>query len=237
MKPKFYFGIEQHIFDPSDPYNYQTDPEWLDIRANRITASFASELMASGKGPYGLGSSICKRLNKRAMQRYTGWIDDTAASLSEKEAVRRGVIYEREARDWYSRMTGRQVVTCGFVSRGAYLGCSPDAIVIGEDRRMAQIKVPMPENYPSKIISDGYLEYVPQVKMELYVCDFYVSDLVIYSPELRAGEIIQIDRDNDFDGKLLSKMRCAVQYQEQIDKKIQEQIRKRDEMCTMWERN
>lgn len=234
MIPKFDFELEQHLFDPSDPYNFQTNPDWLEIRADRITASYAEELMVDGKTQDGLGKTIRKRLNKRVMQRYTGWVDDDAASWAEKEAIRRGIIFEREAIAWYSQMTGRKVVPCGFVTRGLYLGCSPDGIVVETDeRRMVQIKIPMPENYPEKIIDDGHMEYVPQVKMELFVCDFNISDLVIYSPELQAGEIIPIERDREFDKKILSKMRRAVQYQDKVDVKIREQIRMRDEMRTM----
>lgn len=238
MKPKFYFELPQHIFDPSDPYNYQTNPEWLEIRADRITASFAGELIVDGKTKDGLGKTIKKRLNKRIMQRYTGWIDDEAASWAEKEAIRRGIIFEDEAAKWYSRVKGWQVAPCGFVERGSYLGCSPDRIVVSETGpRLLQIKVPMPENYLEKIIDDGHLEYVPQCKTELFVCDFEVEDLLIYSPELKTGEIIEIKRDKEFDKKLLSKTHSAVIYQYRVDKKIREQIRERDEVCKMWERN
>ena len=219
MKPKFYFEIQQHIFDPSDRFNYQTNQDWLDLRADKITASIAGDLFVKGKHKTGLGSDIISTLEKRALQKYTGWIDDESISYSEKDAIKRGIIFEEEAAEWYEKHTGRSVATCGFVQRGQYLGCSPDRIVLGFDRRLLQIKVPMPQNFMKEVMADGE-KHVAQCKTELYVCDYLINDLVIYSPELKTGYIREIHRDPEHDKTLLSKMRVAIKYQQELYAKI-----------------
>ena len=215
MKPKFNFDLQQHIFDPNNRFNYQTNPEWLELRADRFTASNAADLLSKGKDKDGLSKTIKKLINSRAMQNRTGWIDDSAMSYSEKEAVTRGLVYEEEARQWYQRQTGRTVVECGFVERGQYLGCSPDGLVCDE-LRTVQIKIPMPANFVDAILS-GWEDYVPQCHFERFVCCFKVADLVIYSPELRTGKIIEIPADPKIDQNILSKMRDAVKYRDTVN--------------------
>lgn len=216
MIPNFHYDVKQHLFDPANPYEYQTNPEWLDMRADRFTASHADELLVSGKDKDGLGKTIKTLINNRVMQRLTGWIDDSAVSWQEKEAVRRGIIYEDEARKWYERQTGLKVVECGFVERGEYIGCSPDGLV-PEQKRMIQIKIPMPVNFINMLHSEAK-EFTSQCEMELFVCDYEQNDLVVYSPELGVGRIFPVKRNKDTDAKILSKMRAAAQYR---DKTIQ----------------
>jgi len=209
--PIFHFDLKQYLFDPNDPYNYQANEEWLALRADRITASVAGDLFVNGKSASGLGANIIDKLERRVMQRYSGWIDDDSLSFQEKEAVRRGIIYEREAMEWYSRKTGRRLMNCGFVQRGQFLGCSPDSVVEGE-RRLVQCKIPMPQNFIREVMAQGK-DHLAQCKTELYVSDFEVNDLLIYSPELKLGWIREITRDPIHDRTLLSKVRVAVKHQ------------------------
>lgn len=220
MKPRFKFDLQQHIFDPNNRFNYQTNPKWLDLRADRFTASNAADLLSKGKDKDGLSKTIKKLINSRAMQKRTGWIDDSAMSYSEKEAVTRGLVYEEEARQWYQRQTGRNVVECGFVERGSYIGCSPDGLVCDE-LRTVQIKIPMPANFVEAILN-GWKDYVPQCHFERFVCCFKVADLVIYSPELQTGKIIEIPADREIDQNILSKIRSAVKYRNAANAAIDE---------------
>ena len=215
MKPKFYLEVQQHIFDPNDKFNYQTNQDWLNLRADRITASIAGDLFVKGKHITGLGSGIIEKLERRAMQKFSGWIDDESLTYSEKDAIKRGIVYEDEAAQWYEKHTGRTVATCGFVERGKYLGCSPDRIVIGFDRRLLQIKVPMPQNFIKEVMAEGK-DHIAQCKTELFVCDYLVNDLLIYSPELQTGYIRHVERDPEHDKILLSKMRVAIKYRQQV---------------------
>lgn len=215
MKPRFNFDLQQHIFDPNNWFNYQTNPEWLELRADRFTASNAADLLSKGKDKDGLSKTIKKLINSRAMQKRTGWIDDSAMSYSEKEAVTRGLVYEEEARQWYQRQTGRNVVECGFVERGSYIGCSPDGLVCDE-LRTVQIKIPMPADFVEAILN-GWKDYVPQCHFERFVCCFKVADLVIYSPELQTGKIIEIPADPETDRNILAKMRAAVKYRDTVN--------------------
>lgn len=226
MKPKFYFDVKQHIFDPSNPWNYQTNEDWLELRKDRLTASFANDLLAKGRSVDGLSNTIKKLINKRVMQFYTTWIDDESVSYADKEELVRGLVYEQEARSWYEYETGDNVTECGFVERGKYLGCSPDGLIL-DKRRTLQIKIPMPANYISKCIDDGWAEYVNQCQMEMFVCDFDYADLVIYSPELGTGKRIELKRNNAVILRLLSQMRIAINYRARAFIEIENQIRKK----------
>lgn len=210
-KPKFYFDIVQHIFDPVDPFQFQASQEWLNLRANRITASYAKDLLSNGRTSDGLGKSIKKLIGKRLMGLWTGWVDDSAISFQEKECVLRGLAYERQALEWYSTKTGKDVVPCGFISRGKYIGCSPDGLVIGNELKMVQVKIPMPGNFPDAI--EDYDDHIAQIEMELFVADLQDSDLLIYSPELGIGKIIPVKRNPRTDTKILSKLKDSIRYQ------------------------
>ena len=76
-----------------------------------------------------------------------------------------------------------------------------------------QIKIPMPQNFLKEVMADGK-DHERQCKTELYVCDYLINDLVIYSPELHTGHIREIKRDPAHDRMLLSKMRVAVRHRE-----------------------
>lgn len=221
MTPKFYFDLQQHIFDPENRFNYQTNPDWLELRADRFTASNAADLLSNGKDKDGLSKTIKSLINSRTMQNRTGWIDDSAMSYSEKECITRGLVYEDEARKWYQRQTGRTVVECGFVERGAYIGCSPDGLV-ADELRTVQIKIPMPKNFVDDIMKDGWKKYEPQCHFERFVCKFKTADLVIYSPELQTGKIIEIPADENVDRAILSKIRAAVKYRDAANAALDE---------------
>lgn len=224
MTPKFYFDLQQHIFDPENRFNYQTNPDWLELRADRFTASNAADLLSNGKDKDGLSKTIKSLINSRTMQNRTGWIDDSAMSYSEKECITRGLVYEDEARKWYQRQTGRTVVECGFVERGAYIGCSPDGLV-ADELRTVQIKIPMPKNFIDDIMKDGWKKYEPQCHFERFVCKFKVADLVIYSPELQTGKIIEIPADENVDRAILSKIRAAVKYRDAANAALDELVK------------
>lgn len=229
MKPRFYFNVKQHIFDPENRFNYQTNQEWLDLRADRFTASNASEFLSTGKDADKLSKSIKTLINSRVMQKFTNWIDDSATSYSEKDAVTRGLVYEDEARNWYQSVTGNSVVECGFVERGQYLGCSPDGLVC-DKLKTVQIKIPMPGNFVNAILT-GWKDYVAQCQFERFVCCFKSADLVIYSPELQTGKIFTIESDPETDRAILSKMRSAVKYQDTAVAAIKEILANNTNMC------
>jgi len=228
MKPKFYWDMPQYFHDPADPYNYQVNEEWLALRADRITASYAKELLVNGKSASGLGDVITQRLERRVMQKHSGWIDDESISYQDKEAVRRGLVYESEAIEWFKSVKKVCVRRCGFVERGSYLGCSPDG-AMESDRALVQVKIPMPDNFLRAIMADGK-DYIAQCKTELFVCDYLKNYLVIYSPELGYGFIKEIDRDPEHDKALMSKMRVAIQHQ-QRGEVILDDLRRRYESC------
>lgn len=221
MKPKFYFDVQQHIFDPENPWNYQTNEDWLELRKDRLTASLANDLLAKGRSADGLSNTIKKIINKRVMQFYTTWVDDECVSYSDKEELVRGLVYEQEAREWYESVTGDKVTECGFVERGQYLGCSPDGLIMHK-RRTLQIKIPMPANYISKCMD--WSEYNNQCQTETFVCDFDDADLLIYSPELGVGKIINIPPDNSVKLRLLSQTRVAIDYRARAFMEIENQL-------------
>ena len=49
---------------------------------------------------------------------------------------------------------------------------------------------------------------------------YFLCDLVIYSPELQTGKIIEVPADPDIDREILSKLRVAVRYQNTVKEEI-----------------
>ena len=83
----------------------------------------------------------------------------------------------------------------------------------------------MPKNFIDDIMKDGWKKYEAQCHFERFVCCFKNADLVIYSPELQTGKIIEIPADPEFDRSILSKIRSAVKYRDAANAAIDELLK------------
>jgi putative phage-type endonuclease len=116
----------------------QGSPEWLAMRAGKITASRIADVMAKGKG----GAESAMRAKYRAQtvaERLTGLPQEEGY---ESDAMRRGTEKEPFARMAYEAERGVLVDQVYFVAHPEFprFGCSPDGLV-GDDGGI-EIKCP-----------------------------------------------------------------------------------------------
>lgn len=176
----------------------QNTDEWRTIRAGKITASRASDVMAFGKRD---GKPL------KAREDYAGDILAELLTGEPRAQVRAAPLdwghdVEAAARAAYEAMTGELVTQSGFVLHPLlpYAGCSPDGL-IGDDG-MQQIKCPMNPAVHVWTIRNGMPdEHIAQIQFELWVTARSWSDFVSFDPRMpphRRLYVQRIERDEAY---------------------------------------
>jgi predicted phage-related endonuclease len=103
----------------------QRTPEWYALRAGRLCASEANDMLAQGRG--GAESKTrTKLVVRKALERVTG---KSLERSFQSQAMQDGTEREALARSMYEARTGECLLTPGFVMHTAYLaGWSPDGV-------------------------------------------------------------------------------------------------------------
>lgn len=169
----------------------QNSQEWLALRAGKITASHAKDVLAFSKRDG-------KPLQARAD--YAGDILAELLTGEPRTQVRAAPLdwghdVEAAARAAYEAETGEMVVQIGFVQHPllSYVGCSPDGL-IGSDG-MQQIKCPHNPAVHAMTWRDGMPEeHIPQIQFEMWVTGRSWSDFVSYDPRMPAHRRLYIQR-------------------------------------------
>ena len=169
----------------------QNTPEWLALRAGKLTASRFADLLAFGKR------------DGKPLKARTDYIGEVVAEIligQPREQVRAkpldwGHDVEAAARAAYEAETGLLVDAGGFVVHGAlpFVGCSPDFLV-GDDG-MGQIKCPYsPVNHVDTIRNGMPEEHVAQVQGELWVTGRQWSDFISFDPRFPPHRRLYVQR-------------------------------------------
>lgn len=169
----------------------QNSAEWLALRAGKITASRAKDVIAFSKRD---GKPLQARVD------YAGDIFAELLTGEPRMQTRAAPLdwghdVEAGARAAYEAETGEMVVQVGFVQHPllAYVGCSPDGL-IGADG-MLQIKCPYNPFVHATTWRDGMPEdHLPQIQFELWVTGRAWSDFVSYDPRMPAHRRLYIQR-------------------------------------------
>lgn len=120
--------VEQHIDD-------EPNPEWLALRAGRLTASVAYKMLATiAKGEAADRRNLRLKL---VLEQITGQTEEkTFMSAAMREGLRR----EAEARAMYEALTGDLVRNTGFISHNELMaGCSLDGCVFDASGRIVKV--------------------------------------------------------------------------------------------------
>ena len=155
----------------------QRTPEWYQARLGRLTASRASDMLATIKSGEAAARRdlrlqlVCERLTEQSQD--DGYVN---------EAMQRGIDLEPRAFAAYEAATGRIAHTVGFLAHRVHLaGCSPDGQV-DDYAGILELKCPKSATHL------GYLQsgqvptnYLPQITHALWVtgaqwCDFLSFD-------------------------------------------------------------
>jgi putative phage-type endonuclease len=170
----------------------QGSPEWLALRAGKITGSRVGDALRKNKD----GSFSASRKDYAfdvALERITG--ESQSPDLSNVKAVQDGKTREPEARDLYSFMTGNDVQQVAFATHDAmsFFGASPDGL-IGDDG-VLEIKAPTAKKHLQYILGGTVpAEYLYQVMAELSCTGRVWCDFVSYHPSFPAESRIFIKR-------------------------------------------
>lgn len=196
----------------------QGTDEWRALRAGKITASRACDVLAFGKRD---GKPL------QARRDYVGDIVGEILTGEPKAQVRArpldwGHDVEAAARAAYEADTGAIVELADFLPHPLvhYAGCSPDGLV----GTCGQIEIKCPSNpaVHAMTLRDGMpAEHVPQIQFEMWVTGRAWCDFVSYDPRMpeHARLYIQrIERDQAFiDGLAVACESMWAEVQEMLE--------------------
>ena len=180
----------------------QGSPEWLALRAGKVTASRVSDVMAkTTTAAYQnyMADLIAERLTGQKAESFTN------------AAMQWGVDKEPQARVEYEIKTGSLVEQVAFVEHPTIqmFGCSPDGYV-GEDG-LIEIKCPNTSTHIDYIRQDkAPAKYVNQMQCQMAVTGRKWCDFVSFDPRLPEKLqlfIVRLERDDEY----ISKMEVVVQ--------------------------
>lgn len=172
-----------------DSINVYTNPDWLELRAGKFTASTASEFLSdpvtkAAKDAGEIGESA-KNLCYRVLAEQTGY-RETQSPYMEFASIRRGLCFEGVARKLAEKELGETITECGFVESDTLFGASPDGLIMDGDKIKAviEIKVPEPKAFYKQLMDGAKKEYQLQQQFLMNVCDCPRSYFVLYCPEV-----------------------------------------------------
>jgi putative phage-type endonuclease len=173
----------------------QGSPEWLALRAGKVTASRVADVIARTKT--GWGASRANYMAELIAERLTG---QPAPSFS-NAVMQWGTDKEPEARDYYAFITGATVEQIAFVHHPtvADSGASPDGLV-GDDG-LVEIKCPSTSTHIDTLLGAvGPSKYMTQMQWQLACTGRKWCDFVSYDPRMPESMqlfVTRIERDDD----------------------------------------
>jgi len=189
--------MPQHLADGT------TNPEWLQARVGRFTASTASDMLAEGRKK---GEESTSRRNLRVklvLERLTQKAHERTPFKS--FAMKQGTATEAEAQGAYEVRTGTLMENTGFCAHNVLpIGCSLDGAILNDDDEVVEfqeIKCPLSATHLT-YLRTGIVpaEYMAQVTHQFWVlgpkathCDWVSYDPSF--PEHLRLKIVRIARD------------------------------------------
>lgn len=196
----------------------QTNPEWLEARRQHITASKMKDFLGmdrSGKKP---GESY-KKVVKQLVAEMFGW-EEAEKTYSEKASIKRGLVFERRARELFTQATGIELKSdIGFISEdidGLPFGYSPDAYAGDADKQdfscLAEIKSFELMGIQDEIEQLHTLEVCEQMQGAMKVANCPRCYKILYCAELDKIFYLDYTRGLDFSRRLSDRIQIAKEY-------------------------
>ena len=197
------------------PQYEQRSDMWFNQRKNKLTSSDAATVL--GINPYSKPEEVLFRKCGHDIKPFSGNI-----------ATRHGQKYEDEAIEKYCDLTNQKNYNFGLISHKEvyntddyyWLAGSPDGIAIEEGKEPVLLEVKCP--YRRKIIT-GYIPeyYVPQVQLNMFICNLNVADFIEYLPPDKMN-IVRVYRNQQWLDDNLPKLKIfweSVEYYRKNDVK------------------
>lgn len=174
----------------------QGTPEWLALRAGKVTASRVADILAKTKT--GVSASRGNYLIQLALERATGTIEPSYTN----EAMQWGIDNEAQARMAYEVQSGNFVDQVPFVDHSNIdgFGCSPDGLI--GNLGLVEIKCPNSATHWSYLKANAPPnKYYIQMQAQMACTNTEWCDFVSFDPRMPERSqllIVRVDREQDF---------------------------------------
>ena len=203
--------------------NVNTNPEWLEVRCGKFTASNASVFLADSRTKGETIGDSCKTLCHKVMSERVGWREERNPYM-EFASIRRGICLESTARKLASEKLGAEIKECGFVeSDDGWFGCSPDGFVEkdGKIDALVEIKCPEPMNFYKQLMNAAKPEYQAQQQFAMNICDCPRSYFVLFCPEVSDQVyILKYTKGIAYQKKIEQRKKEVLEYIETVKKQV-----------------
>lgn len=199
----------------------QGSPEWLALRAGKITGSRVADMMKRLKDGKAYAASRKDYAFDLALERITGELQ--GPDLSNVKHVQDGKDREAEARELYAFMRDVEVEQVGFATHDAipFFGASPDGL-IGDDGCL-EIKCPKAKTHLEYLLGKVAPEdYIPQMDAEMACTGRAWCDFVSYHPAFPAQSQLFIVRYHRKDDRIAELEREVVKFNEEIEEIVRQ---------------
>lgn len=195
-------------------YHYnivQGEEPWHDIKRGRVSSSNASKVLAKGQGKIRTAymyQLVAERLSGLTENGYTS------------NFMTDGLLVEPKARSEYEIRTGNEVKEVGFIELNEDVGVSPDG-VIGDDG-LIEIKCPKTTTFIDYAMKGKTPSvYVPQMQMQLWVCEREWCDFVCFDPRIKNGYFcVRVERDETYIRNLIAEVSKFVNEVKELENKL-----------------
>ena len=179
------------------PHVAQGSDAWMKLRLGRPTASEFHRVVTPKK---------CD-LSAQAHSYALRLVAERLLNMPMTEGVasawmERGKELEASAAQQYEFEQDVTAFPVGFITTDdGTLGCSPDRLVLGEQRRAVEIKCPAPHVHLGYLLDGTNDDYKPQVQGQILVAELERADLYSYHPQMPPALVTTV-RDADYAAKL-----------------------------------
>lgn len=203
--------------------NVNTNPEWLEVRCGKFTASNASAFLADSRTKGETIGDSCKTLCHKVMAERKNWREERNPYM-EYASIRRGICLESTARKLAEEKLGETITECGFVETDdGWFGCSPDGF-IGSDGKidaLVEIKCPEPMSFYKQLMNAAKPEYQQQMQFSMNICDCPRAYFVLYCPEVSdQAYILKYTRGLKFQNKIEQRKKEVLEYIETVNAQV-----------------
>ena len=193
----------------------QGSDEWHEARRGKATVSMFKVLMAK-RGLGAIAHTYAKEIVGHSLQ-------DAFEENFTTFAMQLGIDLEPVAISRYEQETLEQVYPKGFITKGDFLGCSPDGLI--GDVGGIEVKCPQSAKHIDNLLSVVCpKEYYDQIQGSLYITGRLWWDFVSYNPNFKTDyqiKIIRVEPDLEwvelFEERVEEFKQLINNYKQQLD--------------------
>ena len=185
----------------------QRSDAWRALRLGRPTSSNFAKIVTPKKCE--MSKSASEYALRLCAERL---LNATSESSIENPWMERGMMMEADAVRHYEFVTETKTCAVGFITTDdGTMGCSPDRLVLGDDRVAVEIKCQSPHVHLGYLLNGADEHYTPQVQGQILIAELSRVDLFSYHPSMPMA-LIKTTPDKDYIAKLSAALRqfCAV---------------------------